>query len=232
MMLRFALPLLLVAPIVLAAPIPKESESDKLRRLFGTPEDPDKVCKFSLDGNQLRLTAAKGLRGLNPARGLTNAPRALKTVRGDFEATVRIVRDTIAEGTKKADEVYTPSGGGGLLLWVDADSHLRLSRSQWVAEAGGQAKTTYNLRGARSKEEFAGWVTNVAEGDTEPVTFRMTRTGNKIASAYSRDGKKWATFDTLEMDLPDEVKIGVYVAHNFDKPLEVVFEPLVIDQRK
>src|SRR5580704_11340407 len=91
--MRSVVIVLLVAPLAVAAPIPKETEADKIRRLYGTPEDPDKFCTFALDGNQLRLTAAKGLRGLNPSRGLTNAPRTLKPVRGDFEASVRVIRD-------------------------------------------------------------------------------------------------------------------------------------------
>src|SRR5262249_34889176 len=108
-MTRFCLPLLLAAPLVVAAPVPRESHADKIRRLYGTPEDPDKVCTFALDGNALRLTAAKGLRGLNPSRGLVNAPRTLRPVRGDFEATVRVTKDAVADGTKRASNEYTHS---------------------------------------------------------------------------------------------------------------------------
>lgn len=224
----YCLPLLLIAPVVIAAPIPKESEADKIRRLYGSPEDPDKSSTFALVGNNLRLTAAKGLRGLNPSRGLTNAPRTLKAVTGDFEATLRLTKDAIADGTKRDTGEYTPSGGGGMILWVDENTHLRLSRSQWAVEDGETAQTTYNLRGVNNKDEFAGYVMKAAQPETAPVTFRMARTGGKIACAYSRDGKKWEPFREVEMDLPAEVKLGVYVAHNFDKPLEVVFEPLAI----
>src|SRR5688500_18167209 len=92
-----------------ATPVPRETEAEKVRGLFGAIEDPDKVCTFRLDGNRLKVTAAKGLRGLNPSRGLVNAPRTLKPVEGDFVATVRMNEDAVADGTGKADDGYTPS---------------------------------------------------------------------------------------------------------------------------
>jgi len=216
---------LAAAPLALAAPVPRETQDEKLRRLYGTPEDPDKLCTFALEGNRLRLTAAKGLRGLNPSRGLVNAPRTLKPVTGDFVATLRVVEDAPATGTDRDSEAYTPSGGGGLLLWVDADNHLRLSRSQWVG--GGGSPTTYNLRGAVGGNEL-GHVHNLNTLDTKPITFRLTRTRGTLSSAYRHDGGAWQSFKDVEVDLPQTVKIGVYVAHNFDKPLDVVFEPLSV----
>lgn len=226
-MYRAGLLLILAAPLAPAAPLPR-TEAETIRRLYGTPVDPDSVCTFTLDGTLLRLTAAGGLRGLNPGRGLTNAPRTLKPVAGDFTATLRMTRDAVADGTGPDSSEYTPSGGGGLLLWVDAGTHLRLSRSQWVGQTGAVPPTTYNLRGVNGQTDVPARQQNLAERDTAPVTFRLSRTGTTIAAAYSRDGKTWQTFPAVEMTLPDVVNIGVYAAHNFDKPLDVVFEPPAI----
>lgn len=221
--------LCLVAPWLVFAPVPKESPAEKLQRIYGQPEDPDKVCQFALQGLNLRVTAAAGLRGLNPGRNLINAPRTLKPIEGDFRATLRLMRDKVTDGADRADEIYTPSGGGGLILWHDEYTHLRLSRSQWIGENGGEPRTTYNLRGSLEKAELVTQQQNTDKAQHDPVTFRLQREGNKFSASYSADGKRWTDFDTVEVAYPRILYIGVYVAHNFNKPLVVEFEPLSIE---
>jgi hypothetical protein len=219
-----------VASLALAAPVPRETAAEKLRRLYGIPEDPDSVCTFRLHGERLHLTAAKGLRGLNPSRGLVNAPRTLKPVEGDFVVTTRLVRDAVAEGTERADDVYTPSGGGGLLVWVDSNTHLRLSRSQWIADGGNPPRSSYNLRGVANGNDLQPHQNDLAKPDTEPVSLRISRIGRLVTGGYSHDGKMWTEFPAVAIDLPPEVKVGVYAAHNFNQELELVFEPLLIEK--
>jgi hypothetical protein len=112
---------------------------------------------------------------------------------------------------------------------VDADNHLRLSRSQWLAADGGPTRTSYNLRGAVGGNELAHQEM-LPTPDPAPVAFRVRRVGNRVSAAYRPDGKDWKNFPDLNSELPAEVKVGVYVAHNFDQPLEVVFEPLIIEK--
>ncbi|MGL4420415.1 MAG: hypothetical protein ACRCZF_07105, partial [Gemmataceae bacterium] len=61
----------------------------------------------------------------------------------------------------------------------------------------------------------------------KPVTLRYEREGNIVRASYSFDEKSWMKFDDLEAELPEKLSVGVYVAHNFDKGLEVQFEPLL-----
>ena len=71
----------------------------------------------------------------------------------------------------------------------------------------------------------------VNDPDTKPVVFRLARTGRTVSAAYSHDGKAWTEFQPVELPMPGEVRVGVYVAHNFDKPLDVVFEPLTVERK-
>jgi hypothetical protein len=223
-----SLALLTVAP---AAPVPRESDARRVARLWGDWVDPDKGSSFTLTGSRLRVVAGRGPRGLNPLAGLNNAPRTLKTVSGDFTATVTIHLDTAPAAAARGGPDYTLSGGGGLLLWVGDDLHLRLSRSQWLPENGQPGKTTYNLRGVAGGEPLEDKARAVPP-ETRPVTMRLVRAGKTVRSGYSFDGKTWEWFDDTTIDLPAAVKVGVYAAHNFDRPLAVEFGPMEVAGKK
>lgn len=216
--------ILLVAPVLAAAPVPRESDRTRIRRAYGEPTDPAGDAKFAITGLQLTVTAGPGLRGLNPLAGLDSAPRTLKPVTGDFELKVRIVADAIPAGSSPASSAYTHSGGGGLILWADEANHLRLSRSQYDPASDSGLATSYNFRGAAGGQAVSEQTTQLPEADRRPVTLRLTRAGSKVSAAYSHDDARWTPFEPVELSLPDAVKVGVYVAHNFNKPAAVTFD--------
>ena len=85
--MRRALLVLVTGPLLLlAAPVPKDTDAQKLAKLYGTPVDPLKDCKFTLDGGKLTVTAGKGDHDLSVQNKEMNAPRVLKEIEGDFEA--------------------------------------------------------------------------------------------------------------------------------------------------
>ena len=115
---------------------------------------------------------------------------------------------------------------------MSEDLHLRLSRSQWLPEGNGfPAKTTYNLRGVASGEPLADQA-NIVQPETKPVTMRMVRVGKTIRSGYSFDGTTWTWFPDTQLELPATIKIGVYAAHNFDRPFAVEFGPMELGTKK
>lgn len=218
---------------VAVAPVPKESDDARMLRLYGKPEDANGDCTFKLDGPRLRLVAAKGLRGINNSRNLNTAPRALRDVSGDFTATLKIVRDVPPAGAGGASTDFIVSGGGGLLLWGGMANHLRLSRSHYPAAAanmaGGGNPTTYNFRGAAAGAQLDDQSNDLDKQETGPVTFKLVRAGQAVTASYTTNDKDWHTFEAVTLEeLPATVKVGVYAAHNFDKPLEIVFEPLAV----
>jgi regulation of enolase protein 1 (concanavalin A-like superfamily) len=218
----------LLATVVVAAPVPKETPAKRIERLWGATADPENTDAFALrDANTLRLTVARGLRGINPARNLNNCPRTLKPISGDFTVTVKMLRDGAPDGAERASNDYTASGGGGLLLWHDEKNHLRISRSQWIAENGGKAKSTYNFRGNIDGEENPSVQTEL-NPTTSPVVFRLTRKGTSFTASYSADGKTWTDFEAVEAEFPRDLKVGIYGAHNFNKDNIIEFEPLTV----
>lgn len=56
--MRHLLLLLLTPLVALAAPMPKETPADKMKRLFGEVADPRKGYDFTLDGEKLVVTMA------------------------------------------------------------------------------------------------------------------------------------------------------------------------------
>jgi hypothetical protein len=62
--------------------------------------------------------------------GVTNAPRIMQEVEGDFVATVRVTGDYKLgpKGTNPKSDPMSKFISGGILLWSDANNHIRLER--------------------------------------------------------------------------------------------------------
>ncbi|MGL4420304.1 MAG: hypothetical protein ACRCZF_06550, partial [Gemmataceae bacterium] len=162
---------IVVLSVAVATPVPRETEAQRVTRLWGTFIDPDKGSSITLiDKIKLKMSSGPGPRGINPANGLNNAPRTLRELTGNFTATVRIVNDVAPPGVKTGGPGFVLSGGGGMLLWVSDAMHLRLSRSQWPGENGVGAKTTYNLRGVVNGDEIDIPNKTIDGVESKPVT--------------------------------------------------------------
>ena len=77
-----------------ATPVPRrppEDDAARLRRLYGTPADPDEDCTIELlKGDALRLAMPASRHTVEAAPGRMNAPHTWAEVKGDFTATVRV----------------------------------------------------------------------------------------------------------------------------------------------
>src|SRR5437868_2088893 len=93
-MTRAALSLLLVAPVLVAAPVPPPSEKEQIEKLWGKIVTPSDQCEFKLDGKSLTIrTDGPPIRGLIDDLGGANRckmPRVVRTEYGDFEMTVKL----------------------------------------------------------------------------------------------------------------------------------------------
>src|SRR5262245_23570907 len=84
-----AILVLACVPIMaIAAPIPKEDDAVRIRRVYGETIDPDRDCKFEMTGEKLRLTIPGKQHFVE--RKLYNAPRVAREIEGDFTLTVRV----------------------------------------------------------------------------------------------------------------------------------------------
>jgi regulation of enolase protein 1 (concanavalin A-like superfamily) len=220
LLVLFALPLLLVA-----APIPKETEAQRLARLYGTPVDPAKDCKFTLDGDKLTITAGKGDHDLSVQSKEMNAPRVLKEIEGDFEMKVK-VSGTYPKGAKGASEKRTlVFYGHGLLVWDDEKNYVRLEKA-YVDRLDGSPTYTYG-----SWELFAGgeWKRQGALSDytfdeKDTAHFKLARKGSVFTASISKDGKEWKDLDPIEAEMGKKLKVGVAAVHICDTAFDAVFE--------
>ena len=213
----------LAAVAAVAAPVPKESPAEKLRRLYGTCHDPDKDCTFAMQGETLRLRVGGGPHRLVPTSGPSNAPRTLRSVEGDFTASIRI----------RLDRPLHPDPPGIALhagLFVSAADGSLVYFARRVLNPAGQKPQVTAINGVWSNGQLDGAGSAVAAPFTaESVVFRMRRTGRQFACDASEDGKtRWAPATALTVALPDKVAIGVFAGHDGRTAFEALFEEFVV----
>ena len=224
--MRRLFPLLFALPLMaLAAPVPKETDQAKLAKLFGTPVDPAKDCKFTLDGTKLTITAGKGDHDLSVQNKAMDAPRVLKEIDGDFEMTVKVSADYpkgAKAGTERAPLVFY---GAGLLVWDDEKHYVRLEKA-YVDRLDGTPTYTYG-----SWELFAGgeWKRQGSRSDftfdtADTAHFKLARKGGTFTASISKDGKEWKDLDPIEAEMGKKLKVGVAAVHICDTGFDAVFD--------
>lgn len=227
--------LLMLLPLVaVAAPVPKETDAQKLEKAFGKPVDPNKDCEFAFDGKKLTMKAGKGDHALHVQQGRMAAPRTLKEVAGDFVATVKAA----AEPPKDAKPALASRNflfhSQGLLLWIDEKNYVRFEQARMDPLGGAEVKHYVNYELFKDGEwTRSGMWTDGALDATKPTTFRLTRTGNAVAGSFSQDdGKTWADLPALDLELKDKVHVGVVTNHNTDAPFTATFENFAVTPKK
>jgi hypothetical protein len=221
MRLSLAAAMGLLATAALAAPVPKETEAEKIRRLFGKVVDSDKDCTLSLDGSVLRIRVPDRPHVLTPQRGVLNAPRTIREVEGDFTATVKI-------RILKPSSVDQPPSRfqAGLVILGDSTTLVHHSRQldtiQSPPRLSGIHALILNGRQTRSGGSGGGIFT------AETATFRITRSREKVRLAASSDGKTWHNMPEFAVPLPDKVAVGVYAAQAGTSAFTAEFEDFVL----
>jgi regulation of enolase protein 1 (concanavalin A-like superfamily) len=223
--MRRSLLLLPFVSLVVAAPVPKETETDKLYRHFGSPVDPAKDCKFTLDGTKLTVNVGKGDHDLSVQSNEMNAPRVLKEIEGDFTVSVKVSGD-YPKGAKGASEKRTIAFyGAGILVWNDEKNYVRLEK----AYVDGLNGTPVNCYG--SWELFAGgeWLRRGTNEDykydpKDTAYLKLSRKGNVFTAAMSKDGKEWRELDEIEAEMGKTLKVGVCAVHICDTGFDAVFD--------
>jgi hypothetical protein len=216
----------LLSALAVAAPVPKEREADKIARMFGAPADPDKDCKFELgEGGKLVIRAPAAVHVLNPAAGGVNAPRVVRTVEGDFTATVRI-RMVPTREPQAGPANGQPMFLAGMTLGQD-DATL-LSHARTVQTQGNEVKRAgLHLEWVGGQQRFSA-SSGGGAFDPETTYLRITRTGPTIKLAASADGKGWHEFNGPVVSYPAKAKIGLFVANPSGEPFAAEFDQLTI----
>lgn len=193
---------------------------------WGKVVDPDRDCKFSVNGKGLTITVPGTLHDLNK-RNKMNAPRVLEAVEGDFEITVKVSgkfnpgpKSTISENNVR----FT---SGGLLLWHDERNYIRLERNTMVR--GSSAYCFPPLCEIFSDGKYKGInkpATTVDYFTGESTWLRLKREGDYFMPAISHDGKTWEELKKIELLFPDKVMVGVSAINTGNEPHSVTFDKI------
>lgn len=168
--------------------------------------DPDKDCKFIRDKGTLTIEVPGKNHGLAVEIGLTNAPRLLREVEGDFVAEVRV--EGVFQPTQKSSNRKRGSFvGAGLLLMKNEKTYIRLERAALNVRGEVKSYTNWELR------ENGNWLlagdTSVQPLEDKATYLRLERRGDKLSAFVSQDGKEWKELNPLEVKLPVKLKLGV-----------------------
>ncbi len=179
---------------------------------WGTATDPDGDCQFLLEEEALsiRVPGAGRPHDLAAEIKVTNAPRVLQPVDGDFVATVR-VEGGFVPGSESTKPGRTGYNGAALVAMVDERNVATLARA--VLQRRGEQPQPYanfEIR-VNGKLERIGMTGDYRLPKEGPVHLRLEVRGSHIYGAVSKDGVSWEEFDAkpIPPEWPRQLKTGV-----------------------
>jgi regulation of enolase protein 1 (concanavalin A-like superfamily) len=214
---------LLLTPVLVAAPVPKD-EAGRITRLYGTVHDPDRGTEFRNVGNTLRVSVPPEPRLLGPWCKVVSAPRVWREVRGDFTVTVRVTFPIRSPVPPKHEDVPESRASGGVVVWTDAENFMTVTRDE---RATSDEEPGEFFRAEMSNGGVAGGF--AAYSATKGSGYlRVQRKDKNLESSFSTDGKKWRPLCLYGVEWGDRVKVGVVAENSFKAPFDVAFDEYAI----
>jgi hypothetical protein len=201
---------------IIRAPLVQFPSTRSIRG-WGDVIDPDGDCQFILKGARLSIAVPGTLHDLASEIGKFNAPAVLTDAEDDFAATV-CVPEKLVPGGQCSRPGFLPSNGTGLLLWNDPSNYVRHERAAILRNGKIVPYVCFELHERGRRQGVSVGVTNA------PVHLRLVRRGNQIIGSVSSDGKAWKDLQTLTVDYPTKVKIGVAAVNSSTQPFTAVLE--------
>jgi regulation of enolase protein 1 (concanavalin A-like superfamily) len=216
-MTRF-LPLLLLplASYAVSAPVPKEDDAARLRRVYGVTIDPDKDCTVELVGDKLRVKIPETAHWFGALRATSEPPRVLQEIEGDFTAIVRVtfpIRDS-----KRVEGQRIPVRAGGLLAWVDGKEYVQVLRADYDYQ-----ETFWQHNNAPGRTTIT-----ILKNPAERGYVRLKREGKKLIGAFSQDNKTWREFKEEEISWGEKIQVGVFAENASGAAFEVIFDEYML----
>ncbi|MCS6865980.1 MAG: hypothetical protein RMJ56_14625 [Gemmataceae bacterium] len=220
--------------VAVAAPAPPLTDKQRLARDWGTLAGPG---EYRFDGERLILRSHTGMRAseLNNT-ALCTVPRITRTVRGDFDMTLRVLDLTHPLSTESQGNLGQFTTSAGLVVMSD-DAYISFGLNQiyyrLVNFPNPDVLHRYvYLQAIMINQGGTGW--GHSHEDGKATYLRLKRQGEKILAAHSFDGEKWTDAkDVLanqNFALPDEVTVGVFVLHNTHQVVQATFDRFTLTQ--
>jgi regulation of enolase protein 1 (concanavalin A-like superfamily) len=203
---------------------------------WGTVTDPDGDCNIRAENGTVSMTLpGDKVHTLGNFLATKNSPRILREVEGDFTVQVK-VSGVFDPGTEAAAGVRARGrnsfNGAGLLVWDSDQNFVRLERNIWVTSSGNSYGYTPLLEYWKDNEIAIGFGGGPdTAGNVQCTYLRLSRQGDAIHVAYSRDGVEWTGRDPITVQLPKQVKVGVAAINSSKKPFEVEFSDFKLARR-
>jgi len=191
------------------------------------PVNPDGDCQFDLDRpeNKIRIVVPGTPHLLSAELGRMNAPRILREVIGDFDASVRVAGAFHPTGSRTVKE-YAPYHGAGILLWQDGDNYVRLEIAADLQHGKVRPYVNFELRKDGALAVSRGL--KIGDGASH---LRLRRRGDEILAAFGRDGVIWTSFTPLSVNLKERLSVGVAAINTASKPMTAELEGFEVSER-
>jgi hypothetical protein len=222
------MPLLTVA--LTAAPVPKEDDAARLRRLYGKPVDLDKDCKIELiERDDLRMTvpATPHVIAVPPR---LNAPHTENEITGDFTASVRVAFP-IRAASPPSRATGFPQANAGLIA-IAGDEAVRLVRTEITVPIpmGNPPQEDFHFS-YFSAHKQSDASTAVQDGPGKAGYLRLTRKGKVLTAFWGRDGKTWNEFRVnYPVEWGDTVRVGIVAENQYLAQFEATFSEFQISR--
>jgi len=158
-----------------------------------------------------------------------NAPRLLRPVDGDFIAQVTVT-NALQPDPGRGSARRRPFNGAGLLLWQDEKNYVRLEFGAFVEEKGATAR--FALFEHRKNGLPAG---GLAQANTRlearPTGLRLERRDRTLLGFVRQGGHDWTPVGQFEVDLPQQLYVGIAAVNTTQAPFAADFEDFNISSR-
>lgn len=221
-MCRTLLLALLVPVASAAAPIPKGTNADRLKTLFGTPVDADKACTFELvEGDRLRIRAPASHQTQIPFTDLVNVPRVVREVEGDTILRVKLT-DAVDPDAGPELGAVTKIATAGAGLMISDGNGTRVLFYQKRSRRDGKWAT--GLVFSRAWPEYYEICPRPTPGDEEVTHLQLVVRAGRVSAEASRDGKAWDPVIAKDVPLTGKMTAGVIVLQHTNKRYEAIFD--------
>ena len=201
------------------------AQEESIDSTWGKPLNADDNCQIQVTPEQVKISIAQGPRDLSAELNMTNAPRVMHEVTGDFTIQVRVVPDFRLKGqsTITGRPVFCSAG---LLLWSSEKDYVRLERAMYV-----QPQQPVKDYMSFDRRKAGRWVVNrnrpPVNRSAKSWQLRLERRGDIVTGAIRGDGEEWSPPQELQIaDFPEKVLIGVAVCSTSKAPIEATFDSL------
>jgi regulation of enolase protein 1 (concanavalin A-like superfamily) len=206
--------ILFLAAVVSRAELAHSNFSSKPKKIsgWGKAHNPDGDCQFFTSGDDLLISvpATNGPHDLAAEINVVNAPRVLRSVRGDFVVQV-CVDGRMLPGGKSTLSGRIGYNGAGLVVMSDDENVICLARA-FLQDEDEQPRGYANFEMRNdAKLDHIGMADQHSLPLSGPVFLRLERRGDKVIASTSLNGEQWRRVDAKRIPArwDKELQVGV-----------------------